>query len=86
MEFHLNKSSFLKITNLSDPVNHIYKIHDTPFQQTNSAKYLGVTIDDSLSWDSRIRNTYQKASFSLSVLERNLYKCPTQLKFNVTIL
>ena len=33
-----------------------------------------------MRWDSHIRNTYQKASFALSFLERNLYKCPLPIK------
>merc|ERR1712240_217962 len=51
MEFHPDKCSLLQITNRLHPVNFIYNIHNTPIQATKSAKYLGVTIDDSLSWD-----------------------------------
>ena len=80
MEFHPDKCSLLKITNRLHPVNHVYNIHNTPLQSAKSAKYLGVTIDDSLSWDSHIKNTYQKANFTLSFLERNLNKCPSHIK------
>ena len=80
MEFHPDKCSLLQITNRLHPVNFIYKIHNTPLQATKSAKYLGVTIDDSLSWDPHIKSTYQKASFTLSFLERNLKKCPPHIK------
>ena len=55
--FHIN---MIMSTKLLHSVNHIYKIRNTPLQQTNSAKYLGVTIDDSLSSDSHISNTYHR--------------------------
>ena len=80
MEFHPDKCSLLQITNRLHPVNFIYNIHNTPLQATKSAKYLGVTIDDSLSWDPHIKTTFQKASFTLSFLERNLRKCPPHIK------
>ena len=86
MEFHPDKCSLLQITNRLHPVNFIYNIHNTPIQATKSAKYLGVTIDDSLSWDPHIKSTFQKASFTLSFLERNLQNAPPTSKLNVIIL
>ena len=80
MEFHPGKCTVLQITNKRHPVNHIYKIHDTPLSVDKSAKYLGVTLDSTLSWDHHINAIYSKANFSLSFLERNLYRCPRHIK------
>ena len=80
MEFHPSKCSVLRFTNKQHPVCHIYNIHDIPLSIDKSAKYLGVTLDDSLSWDPHINSIYQKASFTLSFLERNLQKCPPHIK------
>ena len=78
MEFHPNKCSVLRFTNKQHPVCHIYNI--IYYKIDKSAKYLGVTLDDSLSWDPHINSIYQKASFTLSFLERNLQKCPPHIK------
>ena len=79
MEFHSDKCSLLQITNRLHPVYLIYNIHNTPIQASKSAKYFGITIDDLLSQDPHIKSTYQKASITLSFLERNLQKCYNSL-------
>jgi hypothetical protein len=80
MEFHPGKCSVLRISNRQHPVDFIYNIHDVPLSTDKTAKYLGVTLDDSLSWDPHINSTYKKANFTLSFLERNLQKCPPHIK------
>ena len=56
---------------------------DLHHSQNLSAKYLGVTIDNHLNWNNHTNNAYQKASFMLSFLERNFYKCPKHVKENL---
>ena len=83
MEFHPNKCQILRISNKREPIKAIYTIHNTVLQEFSSAKYLGVTIDNQLNWNTHTNNVYQKASFMLSFLERNFYKCPKHVKENL---
>ena len=80
MEFHPDKCQFLQITNKRNPIHCTYYIHGTSLKPFNSAKYLGITIDNKLGWDPHCNNLYNKASFMLSFLERNLKKCPRDIK------
>ncbi len=80
MEFHPDKCTVLKITNKRHPVNHIYNIHNIPLSVDKTAKYLGVTLDSTLSWDHHINSIFSKANFTLSFLERNLKRCPRHVK------
>ena len=80
MQFHPDKCQILQITNKRNPINSTYYIHGTSLKLFDSAKYLGITIDSKLSWDPHCKNTYNKASFMLSFLERNLKKCPPHIK------
>ena len=83
MEFHPGKCQILRITNKRQPIINNYKIHNTTLQVFNSAKYLGISIDKNLSWNEQINNVYKKASFMLSFLERNFYKCHPNIKLNL---
>ena len=83
MEFHPGKCQILRITNKRRPIINTYNIHNTDLQVFSSAKYLGVTIDDNLSWNEQTNNVYKKASFMLSFLERNFYRCPKHVKSNL---
>ena len=70
----------IKISNKRQTINSDYEIHGTKLMEFNSAKYLGVTIDSNLNWIDQCNNVYKKASFMLSFLERNFYKCPKTVK------
>jgi hypothetical protein len=48
--------------------------------QTDSAKYLGLNIHKSLSWDSHIDKITKKANSTLAFLGRNVNRCPTTIK------
>ena len=83
MEFHPGKCQILRITNKQKPIITNYNIHNTILQVFSSAKYLGVSIDSKLNWKDHSNNVYNKASFMLSFLERNFYKCPENVKINL---
>ena len=80
MEFHPDKCKLLRITNKINKINFDYSIHNTILSLTESAKYLGVTIDNKLRWTSHYNDTCLKANRVLSLLRRNLYGCPTDTK------
>ena len=80
MEFHPNKCSVIQFSNKRDPINFTYNIHGINLEIQNSAKYLGLTIDNKLSWNDHCDSIYKKASYMLSFLERNLQRCPPHIK------
>jgi len=61
MEFNPSNCEFLRITNKRNPVIHHYSINDTVMQQVACAKYLGVIIDEKLSWNEHILKITNKA-------------------------
>ena len=82
MEFHPEKCTLLRITNKREPITNTYTIHNVVLDTQTAAKYLGVTIDNQLNWDDHCNTAYRKASSMLSFLERNIQKCPRQIKEN----
>ena len=80
MEFHPDKCQLLRISNKRKRLEFTYNIHGVNLKPHDTAKYLGITFDCHLTWNSHIDNIYKKASFMLSFLERNLHKCPPHVK------
>ena len=81
MEFHPGKCQLLRITNkTSTSIQSNYNIHGVNLEETDAAKYLGVTIDSSLKWKKQYKNIHQKASSLLGLLKRNFSKCPAHIK------
>ena len=80
MEFHPDKCQLLRITNKTKPILNDYFIHNIKLTFTNSAKYLGVTIDGSLKWTKHYNNICAKANSTLAFLQRNISGCPTDVK------
>ena len=62
------------------PTPFVYNIHSTLLTLTDSAKYLGVTIDSKLTFSTHINNVNSKANSTLAFLRRNLHSCPGPVK------
>jgi len=60
MAFHPDKCNVLSITRNKTPVKYTYTLH--PLEHADKAKYLGVTIQSDLKWDSYINNITTKAN------------------------
>ena len=82
MEFHPDKCQLLRITNKLKPISADYYIHNIPLSLFDSVKYLGIHIDSNLNWNVQTNHVFNKASFMLSFLERNLARCPGKVKEN----
>ena len=57
---------------LNPPLRPSIFLHDTMLDSVSSAKYLGVTISDDLSWSTRIDNITKSANQTLGLLKRNI--------------
>ena len=53
-----------------------YSIHAHQLKEVKGAKYLGVTIDRTLSWNDHINNVTKKANNTRAFLQRNISRCP----------
>ena len=79
MRFNPDKCEVLIATNKKSPIHSEYTIHGQVLNQTDSAKYLGLNIHKSLSWDSHIDKITKKANSTLAFLGRIVSRCPTTI-------
>ena len=82
MLFNLQKCEFLRVTNKKHPILAQYSIQKETIREVIHAKYLGVTIDQHLSWSEHIKQITNKANRVKGFLQRNLHSCPIQIKSN----
>ena len=81
MKFNPGKCEVIRISNKRKVVDSEYTIHGQIPQRTNKAKYLGVTIDSTLSWFHHIDNTItKKANNTTAFLRQNRSSCPLGVK------
>ena len=83
MEFHPQKCELLRITNNKRKIVSQYTIHSVPLSESQSSKYLGVTIDPKLTWADHQSRIINKANSTLSFLRRNTSACPPKVKNTV---
>ena len=72
MEFHPQKCSVLRITRNKSTKIFQYRLHGHILEPETNSKYLGVTINNKLSWNKHIDNITKKANGSIAFLRRNL--------------
>ena len=63
-------------------IKHCYQIHSQQIRQNKSAKYLGVVIDEHLTWKEPVNDICSKAIKAKAFLQRNLFRCPITVKSN----
>ena len=82
MQFHPQKCQLLRVTTKHD-INiskHNYVIHGHVIEAVEEAKYLGVTINHKMCWNTHINNICQKANNTLNFINRNFKSCPQKNK------
>ena len=76
MEFHPGKCEVLTIPSgkLEPPILKTYNLHGTMLKRPtdNCIKYLGITIQSDLKWDTQVQNSTAKASQTIGMLKRNI--------------
>ena len=72
MEFHPQKCSVLQITRSHNLKYKQYTLHGHILVKKDNAKYIGVVINKTLSWNNHINDVTKKAKASLGFLQRNL--------------
>ncbi|XP_066924372.1 uncharacterized protein B0403.1-like [Clytia hemisphaerica] len=88
MEFHPQKCKHLTITNKTKPIESVYSIHSENLEKVSNAKYLGVTLNKKLKWNTHIDAICKKANQKRSFLQRNLRGCSRKIKekaFNIYV-
>jgi hypothetical protein len=80
MSFHPEKCQLLRVTKKLKQINTTYLIHDKPVTQTKNAKYLGVMINEKLSWNPHIDEVVKKSNKTLGFIKRNFYKSNKNIK------
>ena len=72
MSFHPDKCKVMNVTRSRTPKESIYNIRGQALETVTSAPYLGVTIDNKLTWTEHIDKLCKKANRTLGFLKRNL--------------
>ena len=81
--FNPKKCEFLRITNKKNFIPFNYHIDNYKIQEVAHAKYLGVVIDQHLTWNDHIKLIASKATKVNSFLHHNLYQCPPIVRCNI---
>ena len=80
MEFHPAKCNVLRITKKKTRISYPYTLHGQVLEEVSSAKYLGITISNDITWTKHIEKTTSKANSKLGFLKRNLKVKDQKLK------
>ena len=72
MEFHPQKCSTLRVSRKREKTTPSYHLHGQTLENVTTTKYLGVTIQDNLQWDTHIDTITKKANKTLGFVRRTL--------------
>ena len=80
MEFHPAKCNVLRITRKKNRITFPYTLHGHVLEEVASAKYLGITMTNNMTWNEHIGKTASKANKELGFLRRNIKTRDLSLK------
>ena len=72
MEFNPSKCTVIHITRSKSIVPSQYTLYGHALDSVSSSKYMGVTLNDHLTWNDHIQNTITSANKTLGFLRRNI--------------
>ena len=73
MEFNAKKCEIMRISKSSKSLQHLYPIGGEILSEVHKAKYLGITLSDTLPRSPYISETVSKASGKITFLRRNVH-------------
>ena len=82
MTFNPTKCEFIRISHKKHPSICDYRIQDQLIKAATHVKYLGVTIDEHLSFNEHVNRIAHKANTLKAFLQRNIKSYPLQVKEN----
>ena len=82
MKFNLSKCVTLKCYRSSSPIEIDYFINDHKLENVKHHPYLGITLDQTMSFIPHLNNITSKATRVLNFIKQNLSKCSQYTKSN----
>ncbi|XP_041466442.1 uncharacterized protein LOC121416970 [Lytechinus variegatus] len=80
MSFNPSKCTVLAVSKKKSPPLRDYIFCGQVLEKTTSHPYLGVQLDNKLTWREQVDKTANKAHKTLGFLRRNLWFCPRDVK------
>ena len=84
MVFNRDKCEHIRTTNKRNVMQAPYNILVQTLKVTSKAKYLGVTVDSRLSWNSHNDAATKRTNQTTAFLRRNLSTCPKDVQAVIT--
>ena len=80
LSLNITKCKVLCISNKRSPPTYNYVINNTSLELVNKIKYLGVFINNHLTWNDNVSYASHKATRILNILRRSMYRCQRSAK------
>ena len=80
MNFNAKKCYSMRIHRGRRPITHTYTMGEKEIHTVSNQAYLGVELQEKLSWKPHIEAVASKAGRTLGFLQRNLGKCSSDIK------
>ena len=81
MDFNPSKCTTLRMSaNKRLSISSSYVLHGETLENVTSAKYLGVTLSDDLSWSKHVEAVAAKGNSTVGFLRRNFRECSNEVR------
>ena len=80
MQFNPSKCKTMRISRKRSPGTSSYNILGVTLEETQQTQYLGINIQNYLSWNSQMHHATGKATRVLNFLRRNFHHCSSAVK------
>ena len=80
MQFNPSKCKTMRVSRKRSPGTTSYNILGVTLEETQQTQYLGINIQNNLSWNSQTHHDTGKATRVLNFLRRNFHHCSSAVK------
>ena len=77
---YLGKYELVRITSKKHPLKHCYYLQGEQIKSVPNAKYLGIAIDEHLSFNDYVKMIANKVNSVKRFLQRNIGSCTEKVK------